>query len=230
MTFQYSFFSDKGPYPENQDSVGLIAVGDAIVACVADGVGGASHGREAASLASDFFCRSLDENFSNPPVSVVQEINSKLLAAGASGFITTFSGILIQGYRLLGGHAGDTRVCILRGNGIKQITEDHTEYFRFYKEGKLTPEVAAVYPRKHVIENALGAGVTPRVDPIDFSLERGDRVLLTTDGVHGVISKKQLRDISKASTGINDFVASVVAELQSLKPTDNYTIVAIEIS
>lgn len=230
MHYKYSSFSDQGPHPENQDSLKVSIHSDWCLACIADGVGGADHGRDAAQLATQFFTDALDKNVGSPLRNVIEAVNAELLKPEEPGFVTTFSGVLIKGLDLQGVHAGDTRICVLRGNGIKQLSEDHTEYFRFRKEGKLGPEDAATYPRKHILENALGSAASPRIDTFQFSLEHGDRVLLTTDGVHDLLSKSELRDISLENPNVDDFVASIIKHVQQVKPADNYSVISIEIA
>lgn len=229
MNYKYSSFSDQGPRPENQDSIGIETHPDWCLACIADGVGGAEHGREAAQLITKYFINTLAMNPVVPLCEVVKSANTELLNAPGQGFITTFSGIFIKGLDLLGVHAGDTRIYVLRGNGIKQLTEDHTEFFRFCMEGKLTPEEAATYPRKHVLENALGSKANPRIDSFSFRLELGDRILLTTDGTHAFFTKHELRDISIEKPNVDNLVASITKHVQYIRPTDNYSVIAIEV-
>lgn len=229
MYYKHSFFSDQGPYPENQDSIGIAVHSDWCSACIADGVGGAAHGRDAAQLATKLFIDSLEVNSATPLCEVIGEANTELLKAPGNGFITTFSGVFIRGLELQGVHAGDTRIFLLRGSGIKQLTEDHTEYFRLCKEGKLTPEEAETYPRKHVLENALGSKANLRIDSFNYILKHGDRILLTSDGTHVFFSKRELRDLSKEKPNVDDFVASIAAHVQHMKPADNYSVIVIEI-
>jgi protein phosphatase len=230
MKYNHSLFSDKGPRPENQDSIAIETHPDWCVACIADGVGGAEHGREAAQFITDYFTNTLAVNPVASLYDVVTSANTELLNAHGEGFVTTFSGILIKGLELQGVHVGDTRVYILRGNGIKQLTEDHTEFFRFCLEGKLTPEEAATYPRKHVLENALGSKANPRIDTFSFKLEQGDRIILTTDGTHAFFMKHELRDMSIEALNVDSLVAGITKHVQHIKPTDNYSVIALEVN
>lgn len=228
MSFKYSSFSDRGPHPENQDSFSASAGNGYCVACVADGVGGASRGQEASLYATARFSSELAATPEESLGSLVTAINKELIDKG-EGLVTTFTGVVLRGMHLFAVHAGDTRVCVLRGNGIKQLSEDHTEFFRFYSEGRLSAADAETYPRKHILENALGVKAEPRVDVFEFPLQVGDRVLLTTDGVHSLISKQTLRDLSKEHSDVSDFVASIYSLINNKQPTDNFTAVAIQV-
>lgn len=229
MSYSYSTYSDQGPYPENQDALQVSSQSDVCLACIADGVGGAARGRDAAQLVTQLFMDTLVGNVAASLYDVIEVANFELLKPSGQGLVTTFSGVLVQGLALQGVHAGDTRVCVFRGNGIKQLTEDHTEYFRLRKEGRLTYEEGKTYPRKHILENALGSKLNPRIDTFDFTLERGDRVLITTDGVHALLSKSELLDISKKSINVDVLVASIASSIQHMKPKDNYSVIAIEV-
>lgn len=229
MRFLFAAFSDRGPSPENQDEFGCLESGDTLVACVADGVGGAAQGGKAASVAVRAYMETFGAGAKLELVALLKTISKRLVDEDSSGgMVTAFSGLLISDGLLRGAHSGDTRISVLRGNGIRQLTEDHTEYARFLKEGKLSREDAENYPRKHVLESALGAGPDPRVDAVGFELQAGDRVLLTTDGVHRLLSKRELRDMSKAAKDVGQFVRQVVARVQEIGPNDNYTLVALD--
>lgn len=231
MKYQHSSFTDQGPYSENQDSLQFsLTHDDLCLACIADGVGSENCGQQAAQFATQFFIEALERNPSSELWEVANAVNADLLSRPEQGFVTTFTGVVIKGYELLGIHSGDTRVCLLRGDGIKQLTEDHTEYLRLIKAGKLTPEEAVAYPRKHVLESALGTMAEPQLDCFGFELQKGDRVLLMTDGVHNLVSKRELRDISKANQNVQDFVSNVVERIKEKTPSDNYSLIIIEVT
>jgi len=230
--YTFSYFSDKGPYPENEDSLAIKEGVDSFFACIADGVGGAAAGGDASKLATKFFTDEMGKipNGSLGLVSLIQEINNNLINLNREGVFTTFSGVSILGTQLYGVHVGDTRLFILRGNGITQLTVDHTELHRLVSEGKLSFEDAVTYPRKHILENALGVQLNFRIDSFEFLLLPGDRVLLTTDGVHNVLSKLNLRDISKQSDSIQNYLLNIKNAVELFGPTDNYSAIGIEVS
>lgn len=230
-SYSLGHFSDKGPYLENQDSLAIESGVGHIHACIADGVGGAAAGGDASKLATKFFVEEIskESNSAVGLVSLIQEINNSLINLNKEGVFTTFSGVSIVGNRLHGVHVGDTRVYILRGNGISQLTVDHTELHRLVLEGKLSFEDAATYPRKHILESALGVQLKSRIDTFEFLLLPGDRVLLTTDGVHDALSKLNLRDLSKQSDNISSYLENIKNAVDLTGPTDNYSAIGIEI-
>ena len=108
---------------------------------------------------------------------------------------STFTGCSIENLRLNGVHCGDSRLYILRGNGLKQLSEDHSEVAKLLRKGKLSAKEAINYPRRNVLYSAIGAGESIEIQDFEFSLQPKDRILLLTDGVSGVVSKKQVRDL-----------------------------------
>lgn len=235
MKFNYYCHTSKGPYKENQDSLELSFVNqNDLVACIADGVGGGAFGDLASKYATNKFVSSISdssESLYKNVLSIHYEIFELSKEKGCEGkMLTTFTGCLITEDKIHGVHCGDSRMYILRGNGIKQLSEDHTEVNMLLKDGKITPEDAINYPRRHILNSALGVVEQPRVDEIEFDLVTKDRVLLTTDGVHGLISKRTLRDMSLESDSIEDFAKAIIRELESIGPHDNYSVIAIEIT
>lgn len=231
-SYTFSYFSDKGPYPENEDALAIKDCASFLYACIADGVGGAAAGGDASKLAIKLFADEMQKspNDSFDLVPLIQEINSSLINLNKEGVFTTFSGVSIYGAKLRGVHIGDTRVFVLRGNGISQLTVDHTELYRLVSEGKLSFEDAVEYPRKHILESALGVQLNSRIDSFEFMLLPGDRVLLTTDGVHNVLSKLNLRDISKQSGSIQSYLSKIKSAVELCGPTDNFSAIGIEVN
>lgn len=235
MKFDLYHFSDKGPRLDNQDSLEFKASNDLLIACIADGVGGSNCGDVAAKESVSEFTRELANNDFDLKV-VLEKINKRLKAiqderAECIGMATTFTGYYIIKKSLKGIHIGDTRLFVLRKNGIKQITEDHTEVNALLKDGIITRKEAKAYPRKHILERAL-TGNGKNVDPQFFELDlmARDRILITTDGVHEIIEKSELRDLSVKSKSVSSFGDSLLESIRSKKITDNYSFIIAELN
>jgi protein phosphatase len=107
---------------------------------------------------------------------------------------TTLTAMLWSGSQVALIHIGDSRAYLLRGPRFEQITHDHTLVQTLVDEGKITEEEVATHPQRSLILRALD-GKTP-VDP-DISISRakvGDRYLLCSDGLSGVVSKKTIHE------------------------------------
>ncbi|TAJ13931.1 serine/threonine-protein phosphatase [Marinilabiliaceae bacterium JC017] len=227
-------YTNKGPRSENQDSLGYKRFDQSFIACIADGVGGANGGKFASQYSVDKFLKTVS-NFNDSLNPVVESIHKSIVELQKkdeqySRMATTFTGCLIYQEKIKGVHLGDSRLCILRRNGIKQLTINHTEVNRLLRAGKLTKEEAINYPRKNVLESAIGIKDIITIQNFEFDLENKDRILITTDGVHDVISKVEFRDLSKKNKSINDFGDNLVSILQQKKITDNLTFLIIELN
>jgi serine/threonine protein phosphatase PrpC len=232
MQLEYFTHTERGPRPGNEDAL-QVAVNDfSGTFCVADGVGGSNCGSMASSISVTEFVTHATVNANL--ATLLKEIQNKLLEyqtmhPECKGMATTFTGCLVHEDKLLGIHAGDSKLFVLRRNGIKQLTETHTEAFRLYKAGKLSADEFLTYPRKNIIESALGTTTAPMIQEFTFDLESGDRILITTDGVHDFIAKKEFRDLSLQSSDVHEFGEKIILELANKPLTDNATFVLFSV-
>ena len=108
---------------------------------------------------------------------------------------TTVTALLRSGNRLALAHIGDSRAYLLRDGVLTQITKDHTFVQTLVDEGRLTPEEAEQHPQRSVLMRVL-SDIVDDPEP-DFSMREsrvGDRYLLCSDGLSGVVSFETLRD------------------------------------
>lgn len=233
MNIEKFSYSDIGPRSENQDSLEVKSIAGGVVACIADGVGGRNCGKIASSESVKFFLENLDRisNLDNVLKSTHKRIKQlQVQNPKCQGMATTFTACLVESSTLRGVHIGDSRLCILRGNGIKQLTEDHTEVNRLVKSGQVRFQDASNYHRKHILESALGIKGDLTIQLFDFKLEPGDQVLITSDGVHDIISKLEFRDICISSGSTEAFGNAIIKQLKSKKITDNTSFLILSIS
>jgi protein phosphatase len=238
MYFDIETYSDIGKRNENQDSLQNKILNETIlVSCIADGVGGKFGGGLASKISVDEFISQI-ENASNSEYDfkdILVRIHKEIIATSETtsnhGMASTFTGIVINKSKVKGIHTGDTRTCLLRGNGIKQLTKDQTEVARLRKEGLITFDEAKKYPRRNIIESALGV-IDRKLDlfEFEFEIEVNDRLILTTDGIHENVSKKELRDISLKSKTSSDFIENLKKILNHAEPNDNNSIIVISIT
>lgn len=234
MKITYASMSDAGPRNVNEDSLAVWSNDDgAVVACVADGLGGMGGGDVASKLAIKTFRSNLKKQTNNPVLlrDLAMDAHNAIISEQSTRtslrMATTFTAARIMGSNLDGVHCGDTRAVIARRNGIKRLTKDHSEGQRLFEAGKLSSDELATYPRKHILESALGDGDDPRIDEYQFDLEPGDRVVLTTDGVHGLIFLRELREMIARSHSPEMLVGDVKREIDKRGPNDNFSMIAL---
>ncbi|MEZ4363488.1 MAG: protein phosphatase 2C domain-containing protein [Kofleriaceae bacterium] len=100
------------------------------------------------------------------------------------GMSTTLSALLIRGGLAFAAHVGDSRVYRLRGDGVLQLTEDHTLINYKIKQGLMTRGEAERAVGKNVITRAVGHKDYVQVDTVDIDVQRLDRFVLCSDGLH----------------------------------------------
>lgn len=218
---------------DNEDS----AIAGRHLAAVADGMGGHAAG-EVASQVAIAALRALDED----PVEgdVLDALRAAVLAANdhvrklvdgdiaLDGMGTTLTALLAANDRLGLVHVGDSRAYLLRDGRLTQITRDQTYVQLLVDEGRLSPADALVHPQRNVLLQALSGG--QELEPVLSVREArdGDRWLLCTDGLSGVVS---LDDMTE-SLGLPDREQAanrlVDLALQAGAP-DNVTVVVADL-
>ncbi|MEV4115914.1 Stp1/IreP family PP2C-type Ser/Thr phosphatase [Nonomuraea sp. NPDC049695] len=198
IALRYAARSDVGLLREgNEDS----AYASGRLLAVADGMGGHAHGEVASSVAIAAMA-SLEEaqqggDLLNTIEAAVRDANRRLHEMvgrdpSLKGMGTTLTAMLWHGTQVALVHVGDSRAYLLRRGELYQITHDHTLVQQLVDDGRITPEEAATHPQRSILLRALdGSG---EVDP-DLTLREaqvGDRYLLCSDGLSGVVSAETL--------------------------------------
>ncbi|MGQ3673596.1 PP2C family protein-serine/threonine phosphatase [Xanthobacter sp. TB0136] len=221
----------------NEDTVDCwLSEAGTTIACVADGLGGMGGGDIASKLAVSTFRKYLEKREATDAAlaAAAKEAHLEIHAAQQSGekqnrMATTLTAIAISNAGMVGVHCGDTRAVIARGNGIKKLTKDHSEGQRLFEAGKLTKDELATYQRKHILDSALGDKGDPRIETFQFDVQSGDRLFLTSDGVHNLILLRELQRMAILSPTPAELVDKVREEVEERGPMDNFSIVALYI-
>ena len=207
---------------------------------VADGMGGHAGGDVASALAVQHLF-GLDR-----PYDSVEEAREALfhgiMAAGKeltssveehpelTGMGTTVSAMIRVKSDMVIAHIGDSRIYRLRGGVLEQITSDHTFVQRLVDSGRITPEEAAVHPRRSVLMRVLGdVDAEPEIDTHVVDTQPGDRWLLCSDGLSGYVSE---RDIAETLLTVDDpelACHKLITQSLSEGAPDNVTVVIVRI-
>ena len=201
IALRYAAYSDVGCLREGNEDSGY--AGRHLLA-VADGMGGYAGGEVASSIAISSI-RRLDtehprtDEMAERLQQAVEQANASLSRRimeepQLENMGTTLTAMLWSGSRVALIHIGDSRAYLLRGPRFEQITHDHTLVQTLVDEGKITEEEVATHPQRSLILRALD-GKSP-VDPDVSNSEAkvGDRYLLCSDGLSGVVSKKTIHE------------------------------------
>ena len=243
MKFTIYQNSRQGPRQYNQDRLAYSYSKDALLLVLADGMGGHRNGEIAAQLAvktlTDAFQRLAVPTLSSPAkflIENIQQVHDMIEnVTQAEDLIesprTTIVAAIIQRGYLYCAHVGDSRLYHFRGGHLLFRTEDHSVVQSLYKKGMITKEEMATHPYKNKIYNCLGGETPPQIDLADrHELMEGDTVILCTDGVWGVISDQQIKEILQNNSNITDATIDLMdsAEFASDEKGDNMSAIGLQ--
>lgn len=225
-----STFTDAGPRRENQDRTLDLQRDGSTIFGVADGLGGHTGGALAAQIIVDVFT---EVKLETPKelTKTLEKAHERILRAQTENYSqrdmgsTATIAMIFEG-KLFGVHVGDTRCALQRGDGIIRLTQEHTEANRFLASGKLTKDEYANYPRKNVLDNALGIKQNFWIEQFEYDLNKNDKVIITSDGVHDKIKLREMLPLIKDEHKSESLIEKIVAEVEHRIPTDNFSIVA----
>lgn len=168
---------------------------------VADGMGGHKGGEVASTSARDDLLRELEGK--TPSVAAlsgaIEEVNRQIYHQqehddALTGMGTTLSVLWMSDNFVYIGHVGDSRVYLLRDGEFKQMTLDHSLVEQMVREGVLTEEEAQNHPMRNIITRAIGTDESVEVDVVVEERRKGDLWLACSDGLHGLVDDRQMRD------------------------------------
>jgi serine/threonine protein phosphatase PrpC len=193
----------RGPRDHNEDALLGLALDDAVLLAVADGMGGHAGGDIAARLACDTLCGVVRDRYR--PAMTTGAIQSVLrqgfeaahqaildsAVSGLAGMGATLVAAVITSQGAVIANCGDCRAYRLGPSGLVH-TRDHSLIRSLVSAGLVEEEEGRTHPWRHVVTHSLGHSVT--VDCYHFSLEKGDSLLLCSDGLHDPLEDDLFRE------------------------------------
>ncbi len=205
---QYWGITDAGCVrAQNQDTFQIEELGrDAVLCIVCDGMGGAKSGNVASGLATEVFVDEIRRTWVNDMTQT--EIDQMLQAAVKlanftvydqgrqfeefSGMGTTLVAAIVKSKEATIVNVGDSRAYRINESGIQKVTVDHSLVEMMVLRGELTPEEARNYPGKNYITRAIGTETIAESDLFHVDMERGDYLLLCSDGLSNIIDDQEM--------------------------------------
>lgn len=229
--------TDKGNVrTNNEDAFGWFSVPAGELILVADGIGGHVGGEVASQCAIKAFSEAMREATGNP----AQDLTNALLYADRCvkelgekdarlrGCGTTIVALLITPTSAWHIHAGDSRVYKLSNGKLRQLGRDHSSVQDMLAAGLITKEQAKYAP-KNVITQSLGGNVNPGYcKPEQVAYCRGDKFLLCTDGLWGMVNDDKIESLLNASPHVRDNVESLLQAALDAGGKDNVTLQVVE--
>lgn len=207
---------------------------------VADGMGGHAGGDVASAIAVKRIAE-VDREFATvseahaATAELVSLINQDIAQtvrehAELTGMGTTLTTFALLGSEVAVNHIGDSRLYLLRAGELAQITTDHTFVQRLVDAGRITEEEARTHPRRSVLMRVLGdVDSTPDIDSLSLTAHDGDRWMLCSDGLSGVVPFDELRSILLGTDGAKATADRLMRAALDGGAPDNVTVIVLDI-
>lgn len=234
--FQTAAKSDRGKIRSSNQDSGYAGVN---LFVVADGMGGHAGGDIASALATQLVAQ-VDDVYDDPDLAIgtllesMQSANEKLTNTVReygylAGMGTTMDALVFTGTAAAIAHIGDSRVYLLRDGIMSQITKDHTFVQTLVDSGRITEDEALYHPRRNVLMRVLGdASDEPQFDVYPLDVLPGDRFLLCSDGLCGVVPNALIEENMKV-TDLSEAADLLIEEAREYGAPDNVTVILVEV-
>lgn len=237
------FKTDQGKRRENNEDA-LFVLPEQQFYIIADGVGGHNSGE----LASRMAVENIAEYVAAHPIDKLEGeealrdyFSEALFCANRliyekaqnnpenTGMATTAVLAYIRDKKIYIANVGDSRAYLIRGEEIRQITEDHTYVNQLLLAGSITKEEAAVHPKRNMITRAVGGDRTVQPDYFQIDASLGDVLLLCTDGLFGEVPEEKIHSIVSAADSMHELAADLVNEANKRGGKDNISVICIRL-
>lgn len=208
-------------------------------AIVADGMGGYEGGQEASHLAVETVLDVYRNSNHSSPGSLLltglRTAHERIRQQATSnpnlyGMGTTCTAAAVVSGHLFFAHVGDSRLYLLRAGTLTQLTRDHSYVGRLVESGLISRSEAEFHPQRHILTAALGTVGDLIADSSDIPLplQRGDLLLLCTDGLWGQVKDDELAQIAP-DRSVKDVCEDLVRLARQRGGPDNITLQVLRI-
>jgi serine/threonine protein phosphatase PrpC len=213
-----------------RDDVGLWAV--------ADGMGGHRGGDVASAIACEALGRSFADHTVDGLIEAIEQANQAVYETAAgdpdlTGMGTTVVALAVvdeQGDEVLAvANVGDSRVYRYSVGDLEQLTDDHSLVADLVREGRLSPEEAAVHPQRNIVTRALGVNDRVPVDTITADPMAGDRYLLCSDGLFNEVTEPAIAAVLHRVDDPREAADELVRLAVEGGGRDNVTVVVVDV-
>ncbi len=203
--------------------------GPALLAAVADGMGGHVGGEVASRIAVETATARRRRAMTDRVRLANEAIYERSLEdQDLAGMGTTLTIADVSQGGVLIGHVGDSRCYLIRDGELRLLTRDHTVAYEQLESRKITEEEAAQHPQRHVLTRVLGLLPVVDVDIVEEPLEPGDRLLMCSDGLNGMITDAQI--LETAATGSpEEAVWGLIERANLAGGYDNISVVIVDV-
>lgn len=225
-----------------------------LFAIVADGIGGHLAGEVAAEMVVNHVSQAVAESTGDAPLETiaiaVDAANEAIVERAGNderkqGMGSTCVCVWVVDNRLYAGYVGDSRLYLMHGASIQQVSNDHTWIQDAIDKGIITPEQAHNHPNVHVIRRYIGSTPAPDVDfrlrtspeqndeamlnNQGTPLQAGDTLLLCSDGLTDLVWNDEISEIVRSHKDLHTAAETLIALANERGGHDNITVVLLRI-
>ena len=210
---------------------------------VCDGMGGAAAGEVASQLAVDIIFERMSDGLEQKTSVSRDEIARRLVRAvevaglrifqeakadrSRRGMGTTVTASALVDDHLFFAQVGDSRGYLLRDGILTQVTRDQSLVNQLIEAGQLTAEEAETFEHNNIILQALGTSDTVQVDLTYAQVRRGDKMLLCSDGLSGMVRFEEIREIMRTAGEPVDICKALTERANQAGGHDNITVIIV---
>lgn len=204
---------------------------------VADGMGGHQSGDLASRYLVRNLCTYIRETDGEPPevlLRAVQQVNGELYQLSTekpeyAGMGTTLVAATVKDGVLYVANVGDSRLYLVRRDGLKQVTRDHSFVEEMVSMGRMERGSQSYLEKKNIITRAVGIDRRVEVDLFEVELEKGDYILLCSDGLSNMVDNTDLFRLSFLPGSLEKKAEAMVTLANERGGRDNISVVLVEI-
>lgn len=237
------FKTDKGKVRRhNEDNGGVFKNNNAhFLAVVADGMGGHKAGEVASEIAVTYLQERWAEIDQEPTPEWAEEwlqenvglVNELIFERSTKnidleGMGTTIVAAICTPLFATIVNIGDSRCYLMNDHGYEQLTDDHSLVNELIKTGQISPEDARHHPRKNVLLKAVGTEAHIKMDIKTITFEKGDQLLLCSDGLSNKVTKEEMEDVLKEDSSLMEKADQLIALANDYGGEDNISLAIIE--
>jgi protein phosphatase len=210
--FEVAAFSDVGTEREHtEDFCGYhVESATSALIAVADGVSSSAGGETASKMAIEVLLREYREQPTALGIAkrlsrAIQRANIEvyelaLAVPELSGMATTLTAVAIDRGELVAAHVGDSRLYLVRGGTIAQLTKDHTAAAEQVRLGLLSERRARHHPGRSLLTRSLGRELIVGLDRLSLGAAQGDVLVLCSDGLYNVLGDSDIEVLVRGAT------------------------------
>lgn len=202
---------------------------------VCDGMGGHAAGEVASAIAvraiSSHAPASADDGLLGAAVEAANEavIKGAETGEGKPGMGCTASCCVIEGTRMAVAHVGDSRIYLLHAGTLVRITHDHSYVEELVDAGEITADEARVHPSRSIITRALGSDPDMYADHFSLDIERGDRIIICSDGLSSMVPDSGIETIAVSTASPIDCTDQLVSAALVAGGHDNVSVIVVDV-